>query len=47
MGVLHYRNGVIFKGCFTEGAKNGPGVLIYCSNKFKCLYMMNKLIGRL
>jgi hypothetical protein len=47
LGILYYKNGVIFKGYFLEGAKNGPGVLIFCQNKYKCLYVMNKLVGEL
>ena len=47
LGILYYRTGVIFKGYFLDGAKNGPGVLIFCQNKYKCLYVMNKLVGKL
>lgn len=28
-----------------QGAKNGHGVLIYGTEKYKCLYLMNELSG--
>ena len=47
IGVLYYSNGVIFKGFFCCGKKNGFGVLIYGKSKYKCLYMLNNLAGEL
>lgn len=41
VGVLHYSNGVIFKGYFYNGCKNGPGVIVYGSQAYKCLYVMD------
>lgn len=47
IGVLYYSNGVIYKGYFLQGAKHGYGVLIYGSQKYKCLYIMDELAGEL
>lgn len=47
VGTIYYSNGVIYKGFFLNGVKNGFGVVIYCSSKFKCLFVMGKLIGEM
>ena len=47
VGTIYYNNGVIFKGFFLNGVQNGFGVVIYCSSKFKCLFVMGKLIGEM
>ena len=47
VGTVFYANGVIYKGFFLNGLKNGFGVLIYGSSKYKCLFVMNKLIGEI
>jgi hypothetical protein len=45
IGTLFMSNGVIYKGYFLQGAKNGYGVLIYGTSKYKCLYLMDELTG--
>ena len=44
---MEYRNGLIFKGYFYEGRKNGHGLFIYGTQKYKCLYIMDNLVGEL
>jgi hypothetical protein len=45
--VLYYKNGVIYKGYFHNGSKNGTGILIYGKDRYKCFYLMDKLTGEL
>lgn len=45
LGIIHYSNGLIYKGYFYQNMKNGPAVIIYGKKMYKCLYIMNKLIG--
>lgn len=47
IGTLFYANGAIYKGYFQDGTKNGFGVYIYGTSKYKCLYVMNRLVGEL
>ena len=47
IGTIFYVNGVIYKRYFQDGARNGFGVMIYGSSKYKCLFVMNKLVGEL
>lgn len=47
IGTIYYSNGVIFKGNFHYGCKNGPGIIVYETDIFKCLFVMNRLIGPL
>ena len=47
IGTIFYSNGLIFKGIFLNGIKNGFGVLIYGSSKYKCLFIMDQLVGEM